>query len=62
MRLIDADTLIKDIDRLIEQYEEMKEECKCHERFRLFLETEKEIEGMRAVRRLVKMQPKEGKQ
>ena len=55
MRLIDADELLKDVDRLIEQYEDMMKECENDRRYRLYLDIENEIEGMRTVRRLIEL-------
>lgn len=55
MRLIDADVLLKDVERLIKQYEDMLKECEEDRRYRLYLDIEKEIEGMRAVRILIEL-------
>ena len=55
MRLIDADVLLKDVDRLIKQYEDMMKECEEDRRYRLYLDIEKEIMGMRDVEYLIEI-------
>lgn len=55
MRLIDADVLLKDVDRLIKQYEDMMKECEEDRRYRLYLDIENEIAGMSHVKYLIQL-------
>lgn len=55
MIMIDADVLLKDVERLIQQHEDMKKECEKGKRYRLYLDTENEIMGMRTVEYLIKL-------
>ena len=55
MKMIDADVLLKDVERLIKQYEDMMKECEEDRRYRLYLDIENEIMGMSHVKYLIQL-------
>jgi len=56
MRLIDADVLIKDVDRLIEQYDDVMKACEMDKRYRLYLDMASEVKGMRLIKQVINQQ------
>ena len=56
MKMIDADVLLKDVERLIKQYEDMMKACEMNKRYRLYLDMASEVEGMRLIKQVINQQ------
>ena len=56
MKVIDADVLIKDVDRLIEQYDDVMKACEMNKRYSLYLDMASEVKGMELIKRVINSQ------